>query len=62
MIINSTSDTNPGPNPFDNPNPKVYHTDGMSISIIEYDHELKEFKGPRSIRLPKFGSLKDLRG
>jgi hypothetical protein len=40
---------------------EVYYTDGFNILLEEFDLELKEFKEVRSVRMPKLGTLTDLK-
>lgn len=40
---------------------EVYYTDGFNILLEEFDLELKDFKEVRSVRMPKLGTLTDLK-
>ena len=40
---------------------EIYYTDGFDIILQEFDLELKEFKEIRSVRMPKLGTLNDLK-
>ena len=40
---------------------EVYYTDGFNILLEEFDLESKDFKEVRSVRMPKLGTLTDLK-
>jgi hypothetical protein len=40
---------------------EVYYADGFNILLEEFDLELKDFKEVRSVRMPKLGTLTDLK-
>ena len=41
---------------------EVYYSDGFDVLIEEYDHDECTFRDTRTVRLPKLGTLSDLRG
>ena len=41
---------------------EVYYSDGFDILIEEYDLEERTFRDTRTVRLPRLGTLSDLRG
>ena len=40
---------------------EIYYADGFNILLEEFDLELREFKEIRSVRMPKLGTLTDLK-